>query len=340
MRKYRSIFIILFVSVVYALGNGSQPQMSEMANTRKAVPKISFEKEVYDFGELAVRQKGKAEFRFKNIGQALLKIVEIKATCGCTVPSLSKKEYEPGEEGLIKIEYSGQNKPGTASKHISVLTNDPENSKIQLTIKAEIVQFIAVTPEKLEFSLDKEDVNFPAITLKTEDKQRFSIKNFSDPAEAITAEFDPNDIAATFTLNPKADIEKLRKTRRGIIKIGLTHPKCSYVAIPYEVTAKFQAYPSRIYLDKVSANRPQVREVLIKNRDNENFEIETVSSDNGYATLLSQELNGSDISLKLQITPPAKKNKAGRFSDNIIVKIKNNEELVIKCDGRYRHTVF
>ena len=83
---------------------------------KKPSPRISFEKTVHNFGEVGIREKGGCEFKFKNTGQALLKIRKIRSTCGCTVPSLSKTEYEPGEEGVIKVKYSGQSKPGCKTK--------------------------------------------------------------------------------------------------------------------------------------------------------------------------------------------------------------------------------
>jgi len=61
------------------------------------LPRVSFEKTVHNFGELGIGEKGRSQFKFKNTGMALLKIGGITASCGCTVPTLSKKEYQPGE---------------------------------------------------------------------------------------------------------------------------------------------------------------------------------------------------------------------------------------------------
>lgn len=79
----------------------------------------------------------------------MLKIGEIKSTCGCTVFSLDKKEYGPGETGIIKITYTTGKFPGSSEKHIFVPTNDKTNPNVKLTIKATIVRQIEVTPIKL-----------------------------------------------------------------------------------------------------------------------------------------------------------------------------------------------
>ena len=55
------------------------------------LPRISFEKTVFDLGEIGQGTKNECEFRFTNTGRGLLKIGKISRTCGCTVFGLDKK---------------------------------------------------------------------------------------------------------------------------------------------------------------------------------------------------------------------------------------------------------
>ena len=55
------------------------------------LPNISFEKTVYDLGDVGPGTKNECEFRFTNTGRGLLKIGKISRTCGCTVFGLDKK---------------------------------------------------------------------------------------------------------------------------------------------------------------------------------------------------------------------------------------------------------
>lgn len=137
-------------------------------------PRIAFEKTVHNFSELGIREKGECEFKFKNTGNDLLKIGKINATCGCTVPSLSSTEFKPGEEGVVKVKYSGQSKAGSVAKNIYVPTNDRENSKVKLTIKAKVVQRVEVTPWKFQLSLSKENASKKSRNLSQ--KPTFPIK--------------------------------------------------------------------------------------------------------------------------------------------------------------------
>ena len=111
-------------------------------------PRISFEKTVCDLGDVGQGTKNTCEFKFTNTGQALLKIGKIKRTCGCTVFELDRKEYAPGRTGTIRVSYIAGKSTALRQKHIYVPSNDKDNPKVKLTIKARVVQLIEATPQR------------------------------------------------------------------------------------------------------------------------------------------------------------------------------------------------
>jgi len=309
------------------------------ASVKQPPARISFEKTVYDLGEVGLSESKECRFKFKNTGDGLLKIGKIGSSCGCTVPSLSKKEYEPGQEGEIKVTYHTPGRPGPTSKRITVETNDSENSKINLTIKANAIQFVEAVPDRLRLSAGKENGGVSKIVLRSKDGKAFSIKNCTARGDLVKIDFDPNVKAGEFVLEPRFDMQQMKRYTSGGIKLNLTHPRCSLITLLYEVVAKFQAQPGRITLPNVEPNQPQIKEILIKNNDKKQFEIESISSSKGYIKVASQEPDGNDIRIKLQITPPVRKTNEMRFSDQISVKIKNDESLMIPCTGFYRRDI-
>ncbi|MHC4337332.1 MAG: DUF1573 domain-containing protein [Planctomycetota bacterium] len=314
----------------------ARPPQGKKPTVVKPSPRISFEKKVHNFGELGIMEKDQCEFRFKNTGTALLKIGEITASCGCTVPSLSKKEYQPGEEGIIEVKYNGKSKPGPVAERIFVPTNDPANRKITLMVTAKVVQQVEVAPERFQLSLSKDNAGIPHITLKSRDGRPFSIKSYVSSDRVVSLDFDPKATASEFILKAAVDMQQLKQHRHGTIRIDLTHPRCSSVTLFYSVTPRFKAQPRMITLYNAKPNEPQIAEVVIRSTDNEQFEIDSISSRNGYMEVLSQQPVGRTIKLKLQITPPAIKAGQLYFSDTLTVRIKKDEELTIPCTGLYR----
>ena len=112
MKRNKLAFIFTLVSLILLLPIGCHRKSAEVPNieqtaepSAKAVqivasqettpektpqidnqlPRISFEKTVCDLGEVSQDSKNTCGFKFTNTGQGLLKIGNIKRTCGCTV---------------------------------------------------------------------------------------------------------------------------------------------------------------------------------------------------------------------------------------------------------------
>lgn len=98
-------------------------------------PRISFDKLTYDFGTIKAGKKIDTEYVFKNTGKSELIIRKTKASCGCTASQPEKSKLKPGESSKIKVTYDSTGKKGNENKTITVVSNDPTNPSIVLTIK-------------------------------------------------------------------------------------------------------------------------------------------------------------------------------------------------------------
>ncbi len=298
----------------------------------KQGPEITFEKVVHDFGDIGPGSKNVCEFKFTNTGDSLLKITEVSRTCGCTPYTLEKKEYEPGESGTLKVRYNASKRLSSVRKHLFVYSNDKAKPKVTLAIKGKIVSRIDYQPRKLDLSLNKENAGCPAITIKSLNDRPFSIKGFKSTGSAITADFDSSAKAKKFVLQPKADVEKLQKGLNGHIEIALTHPGSSVVTIPFKVPPRFKITPPSINILKAQPEKPITREVWILNNYDEDFEVESTSTQKGAIKVLSQERKDNRCKFELEITPPAtKKGQGGFFTDVFFVNIKGGERLKVTC---------
>jgi PBP1b-binding outer membrane lipoprotein LpoB len=65
--------------------NSQETTPKLIQQTDNLLPIISFEKTVCDLGDVGQDTKNTCEFKFTNTGQGLLRIGNIKRTCGCTV---------------------------------------------------------------------------------------------------------------------------------------------------------------------------------------------------------------------------------------------------------------
>jgi len=118
--------IIFFISVSIAF-----PQLIE--------PKVGVQQLEHDFGNINQGDIVNHSFLISNNGGDLLKILDVRASCGCTAASPDKKELKPGESTNISVTFNSKGRKGPQTKIITVTTNDPEKPAISLSIKCNVI---------------------------------------------------------------------------------------------------------------------------------------------------------------------------------------------------------
>ena len=119
-------------------------EITEQAN----MPKILFENVSYHFGDVTKGEKLNYIFHFKNVGQSVLIIDTVNASCGCTASAFTKVPIEVGEEGKVTVTIDTKNKNGEFISHLFVKANTSPVVTV-LTLNANVVETL---PDKLTTS--------------------------------------------------------------------------------------------------------------------------------------------------------------------------------------------
>ena len=106
-------------------------------HSKEKTAEISFKETIIDFGTIENGVDGKRTFEFKNIGNAPLVFSRIFSSCGCTIPKKPEKPIQPGESGIIEVEYDTK-RTGLFQKAITVNSN-AKTPNIILRIKGEVL---------------------------------------------------------------------------------------------------------------------------------------------------------------------------------------------------------
>ncbi|QQS37725.1 MAG: DUF1573 domain-containing protein [Ignavibacteriales bacterium] len=103
-------------------------------------PRVSVQLIEHNFGDIVQGQIGSHSFKISNVGGDILKILEVRPTCGCTAAQPDKKELTPGESTSIKVEFNSAGRLGVQEKYVLVKTNDEQNQEIRLKLKANVIK--------------------------------------------------------------------------------------------------------------------------------------------------------------------------------------------------------
>src|SRR5438270_5332837 len=120
-------------------GFAAEPERSE------AAPKIQFETNFFDFGKLTGVETISGAFKFKNTGDAVLKVDPPQASCECTSPKVTPDTVPPGESGEISYTIKLE-RPLSGQRMIRVHSNDPKTPNVQLTVQLDYTPFYKISP--------------------------------------------------------------------------------------------------------------------------------------------------------------------------------------------------
>lgn len=94
----------------------------------------------HDFGALSEELGAiDAVFEMVNESDAPVRILDARATCGCTQPKVPKDDIAPGDTARIKVTYLASGRPGRFSKKIYVRTSDKPSQQRTLTISGTVI---------------------------------------------------------------------------------------------------------------------------------------------------------------------------------------------------------
>lgn len=216
-----------------APGPASAPAATAAAPAAPA-PKLVPVEAIRDVGKVAQGEKVKVDFEIRNDGPVELVLSDVHPTCGCTVASFDAK-IAPGAVGKIHAEIDTVDFSGPIAKTITVLSNDPVQPRVTLTIKARVEPQIVSSPGYARFVFVQNQApatvkqwlwseNFPGLKiLAVKSPYKFIEAKFRLAAgEERKPELPAIDqwIIET-TIQPQADIGALRD----FLVVETNHPK-------------------------------------------------------------------------------------------------------------------
>jgi glutathione peroxidase-family protein len=211
-----------------------------LAVSLTAQAKIKFEQTEVDFGELESGKSTNLEFKFENAGNEMLIIKNVATSCGCTAAKLEKKEYKPGEKGVLPVTFYSQGYNGKIVKVITVASNDKENVYTRLKVKGtvKLTNFAAV-------ELGSDRVDFKEVVIGKQYDETITLKNTGTIALRIIEVTHSPDVYPVFE---KKSLDPNEETRVKIIFNPMeTGRFATFVKI------RSNAYRQRLVIVKVNA---------------------------------------------------------------------------------------
>ena len=258
------------------------------AGTLSAQPKAVVPASVYDFGDVQRGDVVSHTFEIKNEGDATLEITRVRTTCACAVTE-HDASIEPGQTGRLSVELNTELLNSNAQAQAIVLTNDANNPKLTLTVKANSITTLGVDPGFFRYRVHQK---FPgdgrvSQTVWAVDGAEFAVTsvesenpNFTfDFEEAAEDERRPNTLGSQWRVHAYLNNQAPVGPITGYVKIRTNHPKQQVASVPMSgfVRPVFAVTPHVIDFQEIEvADEPRTANIHVKQFADEPVEVERI----------------------------------------------------------------
>ena len=132
--------IAVLASLAGAIETSAQDWATKMFKTRS-----------HDFGSVARGAKAEFAFEFENMYEEELHVASVRSSCGCTTPTITKKDLKTFEKSTIVATYNTRSFLGQKSATVTVVIDKPYYAEVQLTIEGYIRSDVVFDPGEVNF---------------------------------------------------------------------------------------------------------------------------------------------------------------------------------------------
>lgn len=279
-------------------------------------PVIHFERLHHDFGRITTDRKVAAKYRVSNTGNAYLSITQVRPSCGCTATVLGKWSMAPGEGTDLEASFDPRGLKGGVRKSIEVVSNDPKNPTVRLTLEAEVVQEIMPSVDSVYFhEVPRSLISRTLVRYGSGNGEAVKIVDVKAPGAPFLA-FGYRQEGGDLVLEVAFDGRKVPPGRyRGVEQatVRFTNPRMPQLPlnIQWDLRPAIQVVPMEL-LFQGAAGTEHRQLLTLKQADNKPFRL--TSNKCSLAGVRVEGVNQKGASASLTVILPASI-KAGRYSE-------------------------
>jgi hypothetical protein len=230
--------------------------------TAAGEPRIKFRETAWDFGKVSQGKTVSHAFVFTNEGDAALVIKRVTTTCGCTAALVSAERVAPGQEGKIEVRFDTRGYGGQVGKLVYVESNDPNEPKKQLEVRADIE-----VPPSPKIEIDPYNLDI-GLLVEGEELQA-GLKLMNRGEMELRAEF--NHRSAQYFVAGKPASVPLKVAAGKEVEVEVRIPTMNRVGVIREYVLVKSNDPMRstlsLYLSGYIISKEQLKELFNKYKD-------------------------------------------------------------------------
>jgi hypothetical protein len=270
---------------------------------------LEFPSTTVDVGEIRAGSPLSHTFNFQNRGADAVEVTGIHSTCGCLTPRLSGKRYEPGDQGSLQATINTLSPaPGPHVWQVTLSCKSKETTaEIPLRVKAKIVREIVVEPAAVSMYVDGPIQS--EIRLTDLRPMPLTVTAVASSATWLHARQAAEERDGSGRLIRIVQLRVAENAPQGAHEESLSlftnDPGYPEIKVPVSVVKRSRqrvtATPSRVDLTADAGISFLTRNLLIRDRDNQDVVVEAITSENPAVTCQWAKGPGLMTTVKIKV---------------------------------------
>jgi hypothetical protein len=235
----------------------------------------------HDFGVVARNAKTQYVFELENPYAVDVHVQSVRASCGCTTPTITKQNLSTYEKGAIVATYNTHAFTGKRGATLTVTFDAPRYAEVRLHVTGYIRSDIELTPNSLSFdSVEFGQEPVRSLSIRSFGNSRWSIEDGAGSTEYVDYQVVPAPAGsgAYYTLSARLKKEAPVGYFNDVIVLRTTDPNIRRLPVRVEgrITGPLSIYPSTLYLGTVPTGGQVTKKLVVRGK--EPFRILSVES--------------------------------------------------------------
>lgn len=286
--------------------NGGLSPLIQGQASSGGIPKAEAIDPIYNFGTAPSGPPVKHVFKLRNAGTGTLTIDGVTTSCGCTAAKPTKNSLAPGEESDIAVTFDTISEKGPSTRTITVVTNDPKQRQLELTLKGDLRAQVEAAPPFVAFGIVKHGV---------EKTSRITIADLVNDKELQVGPVTNSSTNVKVSQEPRTDgkpgamltVTVLKSMPVGpfddTIKVTTSRAPLN-IAVYGTVTGDLTVSPAQVSFGIVPHHQSALRIVRLTNAGGQAINVLGVTSSNQSVTAAIEPIKaGKEYKVTLELRP-------------------------------------
>lgn len=219
------------------LNEGPLTYSDDAADRRPDDPQVLVDQRFFDFGQVEREAKIRHTFDFTNLGKGVLTLKSGGTTCTkCTIAEIPQDHVAHGETVGVTVEYTTSYAQPQFRQTATILTNDPQQPRVELNIFGTVVTRYRLVPDSIVLSkMSTNETRTATLTIFSyvtdsvevvshsltgdESAPFFEVTSDPIPKDKITDNDAKSACRVTVTIKPGLPLGPIRQTIRLVLKM-------------------------------------------------------------------------------------------------------------------------